>query len=114
MRALSEGRMPDSQGRTRENEFAELIVQILKEKPSGEALFSELIEEIRNRASLTEGDKKPSETRSGEQMWEQLVRNITSHKDSRKNYIHEGYLESIQDGLRITELGRNKPQGELF
>jgi glycine cleavage system pyridoxal-binding protein P len=112
--ALSEGRMPDSQGRTRENEFAELILQILKEKPSGQASFSELIKEIPRRISLTEEDKKPSGTRLGEKMWEQRVRNITSHKDSRKNYIYEGYLESVPDGLRITELGKNKTQGELF
>lgn len=106
--------MPDSQGRTRENEFAELILQILQEKPSGEASFSELIEEIRHRMALTEEDKKPSETRPGEQIWEQRVRNITSHKDSQKNYIYEGYLEPVPDGLRITELGKDKPQGELF
>jgi glycine cleavage system pyridoxal-binding protein P len=106
--------MPDSQGRTRENEFAELILQILKEKPSGEASFSELIEEIPNRITLTEGDQKSSDTRTGEQIWEQRVRNITSHKDSQKNYIFRGYLESIPDGLRITDLGKHKPEGELI
>jgi glycine cleavage system pyridoxal-binding protein P len=111
---LTEGRMTNPHGRTRENEFAELILQILKENPSGQASFSEIINEIPRHIYLTEEDKKPSGTRFGEQMWEQRVRNITSHKDSRKNYIYEGYMESVPDGLRITERGKNKPQGDLF
>jgi hypothetical protein len=88
---------------TSETEFADIVVVILGEQTSRQASFVELIAEIPNRITLTPEDLAPSPTRPGEGVWEQRVRNITSHKDTRGNAIYEGRLVSIPGGLALTE-----------
>ncbi len=46
-------------------------------------------------------DLKASPTRRNEAIWEQQVRNITSHKDSPGNAIFEGKLVAIPGGLAL-------------
>lgn len=88
--------------RITEAEIADLVVQILSERPTGEATIAELVAEIPNRVRLSVEDRAPSSTRNGEEIWEQQVRNITSHKASPGNAIYEGRLTSVAGGLRIT------------
>ncbi|MGV2977977.1 hypothetical protein AB1P65_21165 [Roseibium alexandrii] len=102
--------MPDNQNRTTENEFAEIVLTILLTAPNGQMLYSELIEEIPNHLVLTSEDQVQSDTRDQEQVWEQRVRNITSHQKASTNYINLGYLEPIESGLKITALGRQRLQ----
>jgi len=63
-----------------EAEIAKVVEAILLDIPSGQATFAQLIAEIPNRISLSKEDLAPSQTRSGEAVWEQRVRNITSQK----------------------------------
>jgi hypothetical protein len=86
---------------TSEAEFADVVEQILSEIPTGRATYAELIEEIPNRITLSVEDLAPSQTRAGEPMWHQRVRNITSHKDATGNAIYEGRFISIPSGLRL-------------
>ncbi|GLQ80213.1 hypothetical protein GCM10007881_37320 [Mesorhizobium huakuii] len=76
------------------------------DRPNGEAPIAALIQEIPNRINLTADDYLGSQTRPNEAIWEQRVRNITSHKGSSRNFIYRGYLEQIDGGLRITAAGR--------
>jgi hypothetical protein len=55
---------------------------------------------------LSPADRATSKTRPKEELWEQLVRNITSHHDADGNFVHDGYLERIDGGLKITDAGR--------
>ena len=68
--------------RTTEAEIADAVVAVLSGKPNGEATIAELINEIPNHITLSAQDLAPSPTRNGEAVWEQQVRNITSHKGS--------------------------------
>jgi hypothetical protein len=54
-----------------------------------------------NHVSLSAEDLKQSDTRPNEAVWEQQVRNITSHKDSPGNAICEGKLIAIPGGLAL-------------
>lgn len=87
--------------RITEAEIAEVVEDILSEWPNNEATIAELVAEIPNRITLSEEDLAPSPTRNGEAIWEQQVRNITSHKASPGNAIHDGKLVSIPGGLRL-------------
>lgn len=87
--------------RITEAEIAEIVEAILAERPNGEATIAELVDEIPNRVTLSKEDLAPSPTRAGEAIWEQQVRNITSHKASPGNAIHDGRLEAIPGGLRL-------------
>lgn len=94
--------------KTTEQELSYAVLRILSEIESGSATYAELIIKIPSYIELTDADKAPSETRENEQLWEQRVRNITSHKDSANNFIYLGYLESVDSGLRITDYGREQ------
>lgn len=75
-----------------ESEIAEIVVDYLNEKTSGRASIKKLVREIPKRVNLSSEDMKSSTTRSNEAMWEQQVRNITSHKGAPGNAIFEGKL----------------------
>ena len=85
--------------RITEAEIAEIVVAILEEG-SGEATIAELIKEIRAELCYPR-NLAPSTTRRGEAVWEQQVRNITSHKGSPGNAIHDGKLVAISGGLGL-------------
>jgi hypothetical protein len=87
--------------RITEAEIADIVEKILAERPNGEATIAELVDEIPNRVVLSAEDLAPSTTRNGEALWEQQVRNITSHKASPGNAIYEGRLIAIPGGLKL-------------
>jgi hypothetical protein len=92
--------------RITEAEIADVVVAILEDSSTGEASIAELIGEIPNRMVLSAEDLAPSPTRPGEAIWEQQVRNITSHKASPGNAIHDGRLVAISGGLALpTKIG---------
>lgn len=93
--------MPDNHGRTTEAELAEIVVEILQQTPGGQASYAELVDEIPNRINLTAADLVQSTTRPNEAVWEQRLRNITSHKSAEGNYIHDGLLKDIPGGLSL-------------
>lgn len=92
--------------RTSEAEIGRAVLVILAQSPGGEASLAELRDQVPNHVHLTAEDRAPSLTRKGEELWEQIVRNITSHKESPGNLIAEGLVENHKKGkLRITSAG---------
>lgn len=89
--------------RITEAEIADLVVAILEMSPSKQATIAQLIAEIPDHIELSEDDLAPSPTRRHEAIWEQQVRNITSHKKSPGNAIHDGRLVAIPGGLKLPE-----------
>ena len=87
--------------RITESEIAEVVVAILEDTLTGEATIAELVAEIPNRVALSQEDLAPSLTRRSEAIWEQQVRNITSHKGSPGNAIYDGKLVAIPGGLKL-------------
>jgi hypothetical protein len=73
--------------RITEAEIADIVEEILRDHSDGAATIAELVAEIPHRVRLSSEDMAPSLTRNGEAIWEQQVRNITSHKASPGNAI---------------------------
>ena len=84
----------DDMKRIREGQMAEVVKRILKTRPQYKATFAQLRELVPQHISLSRGDRAKSQTRPGEQKWEQIIRNIIAHK-------REGFA-SIPDGIRLT------------
>jgi hypothetical protein len=99
---------PLEKSMTSEAEIAIAVLQVLATRPNGEATFAALKLEVPKHVQLTADDQVQSTTRPNEEMWEQRLRNITSHKGSPGNVIHDGYAESIPGGLRLTPSGRSR------
>jgi hypothetical protein len=97
-----------SKNRVSETHVAKAVMEVLAHEPDGEAAISTIVKKIPDYLKLSEEDWAPSPTRKGEAIWEQQVRNITSHKGSPGNYIHEGYLAVVKGGLKLTEIGAKK------
>jgi hypothetical protein len=88
--------------RITETEIADIVEAYLKEKTSGQASIKELVHVIPDRVALSEEDLAQSTTRRNEALWEQQVRNITSHQGSPGNAIFEGKLVAVPGGLALT------------
>lgn len=86
--------------RVTETEVAEAAIKVLTDR-TGRATIKELVGEIPNYLTLSDDDLAPSPTRPGEALWEQQVRNITSHKASPGNAIYDGKLVAIPGGLAL-------------
>ena len=84
-----------------ENEIVEVVIDILNNMPHGKATIKQLIKEIPARVTLSAEDLEQSPTRPNESVWEQRVRNITSHKKSPSNAIYQGRLVHIRGGLAL-------------
>lgn len=87
--------------RVTEDEVAKAVEDALNASATGRATIKDLISEIPNRITLSAEDLKQSETRPNEALWEQQVRNITSHKASPGYAIYEGRLIAIPGGLAL-------------
>lgn len=95
--------------RTREPEFYDAVAAVLQDA-GGEASISYVRRRIPRYLKLTEVDLMPSQTRPGEQLWEQQVRNIVCHRDSEGNPIKLGRFRYKMRRLALA----NHPQRDLF
>lgn len=96
-----------------ENEIALAVVLYLAGKPDGMATIRAIITNVPKYIELTDADRETSVTRPNEEMWEQKVRNITSHYKSAGNFVHDGYLERLPRKLKITDKGRKLAAKQL-
>ncbi len=95
--------------RSSEYDISIAVMKYLRGITSKSATTSDVKKNVPNFISLTVEDKQTSETRENEQVWQQVVGNIVSHrKDSNSNFINRGLLDYDGKLLSIT------PEGELF
>jgi hypothetical protein len=92
-------------GRTTEAQIGKAVLQILKAQPTGEASILTLKRELPKYLNLTADDRAPSPTRKGEEVWEQQVRNLVSHRGTAGNIVAEGYATYRPRWLKITAAG---------
>ena len=95
--------------RTTENEIGDAILRIANDNRNRIATYPRIREELPLLIDLSREDRCSSVTRPGEELWEQIVRNIKSNSTKSKNYIFDGYLEHVpRIGYRITPKGESR------
>lgn len=91
-----------------EKHIAQGVMQIAAAQASGVCSFRRARNEIPNHVKLSAANLAPSQTRPGEPMWHQIVRNIKSHDSASGNFIADGRLVHVpRVGYEITKLGRS-------
>lgn len=99
--------MPSKANQVAESEIGLAALQIAATKPDGVASMDELKRGMPGRVNLSADDQSQSETRPNEEMWEQKVRNLVSHRTTPGNIFAEGLAEYLpREGIRITDAGR--------
>ncbi len=76
-----------------ETEMASAVKSILARRPNKSASFADLRDAIPKKVRLSRADRAKSPSRPGEEVWEQILRNLISHK-------HEGFV-SVKGGIRL-------------
>jgi hypothetical protein len=94
--------------RVTENDVALAVLKIAVTKPNGVCTLDDARAEVPNYLSLSDDDLRQSDTREGEPMWHQQIRNIQSHHGADDNFIYLGLLEHVpRVGYRATQAGKN-------
>jgi tyrosyl-tRNA synthetase len=101
-------------GRVTERQVASAACKVLAIQPDRTATIKTLVKEIPKYLELSSADLTQSKTRPNEAVWEQQIRNIQSHHKSSSNFIHQGLLENVEGGLRLTEAGLRRLKDEGF
>ena len=92
---------------TAEPELGEAVLRIMATEPNGRATVRKIKREVPNYVRLVGNDQADSLTRSGEELWEQRVRNLKSHDKTPGNIFHDGYATHVARGVwAITDAGR--------
>ena len=100
--------MPGKFGRSSEHDIAFAVLKYLATLPTGEAKTADVKKHVSNFIDLTIGDRQPSDTRPKEELWQQVVGNIVSHRyDSPENFVNRGLLAYAGGRLAITTSGHD-------
>ena len=92
--------------RVTEVEIGQAVLEICANTATGECSIADLKSEIPNYVDLSADDRVQSTTRPNEEIWEQQVRNLISHRTTAGNIICEGYADYTGNAIRITDAGR--------
>ena len=71
--------------KTTEQELVRAVLEILNDSPDGTSPVAGIRKALPDYFNLAADDHDESVTRSGEEMWEQQVRNLKSHSSSKHN-----------------------------
>ena len=88
--------------RVSEADVANAVVRYLDGLAGNSATIFQIKKALPNYLNLSNDDRMQSDTRPNEELWEQLVRNIVSHRNSLGNFIHEGRLQHTPRRLTLT------------
>jgi len=91
---------------TSEQEISVAVLRICADSPDGETKTARIKQLVPGYINLTPDDLAGSPTRPNEAVWEQIVRNIVSHRKVEGNIIAEGYAEHQPGAIKITNAGR--------
>ena len=98
--------MARAPNRVSEHQVGEAVLRILAASATGQMTITALKAELPDNLPLSPSDRAPSPTRRGEEVWEQQVRNLVSHRDTPGNIVYEDYAAYRPRWLSITNAGR--------
>ena len=88
------------------SELWKYALLVLVQQPDMEMSTSQLIKELPNYIAVPDEVNETNSSRN-DSKFSQLVRNLKSHKNSKSNFIYQGYAEAIPRGFRATPKGRD-------
>jgi hypothetical protein len=93
------------QDRLRESEARILVLKIAAQQPNRAASTQFLKKEVPKYIELSRQDRARSKSRPREELWQQIVGNVLSHKDTRDGPFAKGHAIKTINGLSVTTKG---------
>lgn len=93
--------------RVTERQVGESVLRILAANEQGFFTIARLKELLPDFLPLSASDRAPSPTRDTEEVWEQQLRNIVSHRNLPGNIVFESFVTYKPRSLEITPSGRS-------
>ena len=91
--------------RLREPEARILALKIASINSRRTASTEQIKKQVVDYFPLTKIDLEPSTTRPREEMWQQIIGNVISHRDTPNGPFVKGYAVRTRDGLTVTDKG---------
>lgn len=91
--------------RLREAEARILALKIAAQCPNHTATTEYIKQQIPRYFPLSKDDLRPSPTRKGEAVWQQIVGNVVSHQKTSAGPFEMGYAHRTADGMSVTQRG---------
>lgn len=91
--------------RLREPEARILALKIASRAPRRTASTELIKQEVPRYYPLSVLDRRPSPSRKGEELWQQIVGNVISHQKTAMGLFGRGYATRTEDGLSVTDRG---------
>lgn len=91
--------------RLREPEARILVLKIAAQQPSRSAPTKFLKREIHKYIELSAKDRERSKSRGREELWQQIVGNVISHRNVREGPFVRGYAIKTANGISVTMKG---------
>jgi hypothetical protein len=91
--------------RLHEDEARILVLKIAAQQPKRMASTRFVKNEVPKYVELSPRDRAPSKSRAREQIWQQIVGNVISHRNVRRGPFAMGYAVKTLDGIAVTPRG---------
>lgn len=78
--------------RVSEADVAMAVVKYLSGQPGKAATIYQIKKALPGFLNLSADDRRQSDTRPNEELWEQQVRNIVSHRNVPGNFVYDGRI----------------------
>jgi len=91
--------------RLSEKEARELVLKAAARNPNRTVSMQQIREGVATMYPLSRADQIRSKTRPAEQLWQQILRNVVSHRSGVNSIFAKGLAEKVGNGIRITNAG---------
>jgi len=93
--------------RLSEAEARELVLKVASQARNLTVTMEQLRDGVQAMYPLSKADRVRSVTRPAEQLWQQILRNVVSHRGGNRSIFANGLAEKIGNGIRVTKAGIN-------
>jgi len=93
--------------RTPEAVVSIAVLCLADNQRSGSITIAELRKQLPTYIRLGDEDLLPSPSRKKEDRWEQVLRNVISHRTSKSSIFKRGYATYGGSAVKITQAGRD-------
>lgn len=91
--------------RLSEKEARELVLKAAARNPDRTVSMQQIRDGVATMYPLSRADLVRSTTRPAEQLWQQILRNVVSHRSGAKSIFAKDLAEKVGNGIKITKAG---------